>query len=100
MSSRNSLGLRPRLREHYAINVYRDKADELRWRMVDFVSMEVVGAADEGYAELGEVLHNCYAVTGWLPDGFEFSAAWDDDAAGVRPLPDSPVPPTGRPDGG
>lgn len=82
----NSLGLRPRVREDYSINVYRDEADELRWRMVDFVTRAVVGCADEGYAELGEVILNCHTVTGWLPEGFELGAAWDDDASGVYQL--------------
>jgi len=80
----NSLSLPARRRENYSLYVYTDKAAEHRWAMDDRRNGLRISAAAEGYKNLGDCIINCWTTTGWLPDGFETAADWDDDARGIK----------------
>lgn len=88
MAAVNTLDLPYRKREHYDLKLYKDAAGEFRWRLTDERNNRIIGAATEGYKNLGDCIGNAWLVTGWLPEDFDLEAVWEDDAYGAPNLGD------------
>lgn len=92
MTSAYSLELPARRRGDHAVEIVLDDG-EYRWRVSRYFSLtgrEHALAESRAFRGYAECFRELYAVTGWVPDGVNLMAHWDDAAPGLQATTCSP----------